>query len=266
MAARAGGHRQAGRRAARLPALICPHASPGQPDEHHVPGAGVPGTRPCPPRATAAGGGEQSWSGHPGPSWILVRPRGAQGARGCRARSPGQKTGPGSGSSAPPPHTSPPAALAARGAPGHLPARGALTPNGRAAAGAPGGPAGPTAFCPGLPVSTSGAAALFSAPGLSGSLSEVSSGERKFRYLTDSEFLIFHAWLVFLCLVHVSVSGIRKRSPTFCSKIQSISSVCLNPYHVWRRCLCSMGGGGPGAGPPTGGWAVLAPKSPVLPR
>ena len=82
MAARAGGHRRAGRRAARLPALICPRASPGQPDEHHVPGAGVPGARPRPPRAAAAGGGEQSWSGNPGPSWILARPRGAQGSPG----------------------------------------------------------------------------------------------------------------------------------------------------------------------------------------
>ena len=57
---RAAGTAEPGPWAARFPALIRPHASPGQPDEHHVPGASVPGTRPRSPRGAAAGGGERS--------------------------------------------------------------------------------------------------------------------------------------------------------------------------------------------------------------
>lgn len=50
-------------------------ASPGQPDEHHVPGAGAPGARARAPGAAAAGGGEWSWLA---PSMAQKRPKGAR--------------------------------------------------------------------------------------------------------------------------------------------------------------------------------------------
>lgn len=59
-AGRAGGHSRA--RAAGGPYMHVP-ASPGQPNEHHVPRAGVPGPWPRAPRAAAAHGGKWSWSG-----------------------------------------------------------------------------------------------------------------------------------------------------------------------------------------------------------
>lgn len=76
---RAAGTAEPGPWAARFLALIRPHASPGQPDEHRVPGASVPGARPRSARGAAAGGGEQ-------PS---LAPKAAGAALRVRKQGPG---------------------------------------------------------------------------------------------------------------------------------------------------------------------------------